>query len=237
MGFFAGFINYFGWIFDLASIISIPANVVVQMYAIFHPDLVIEPWHIYIAYVLITWSCCFIVIFGNRLLPAINHFGLFMIIAGGIITIIVCAVMATHADRSFVWSSFEENNVTGWPSGIAFLTGVLNGAFTIGTPDAVTKMSEELPNPRRDMPKAVLIQVGLGTLTAFVYAIAILYSITDLGAVVNSNGSFPMAVIYSQATGSAAGTFGLLLILFLSIIVCAIDTYLTVLFQPLFFSF
>ena len=149
--------------FDLASIISIPANVVVQMYAIFHPDLVIQPWHVYLAYVLITWSCCFFVISGNRLLPVVNHFGLFMIIVGGIITVIVCAAMPTvHADSSFVWSSFDENNITGWPSGIAFLTGVLNGAFTIGTPDAVTKMSEELPDPKRDMPKAVLVQLGLG---------------------------------------------------------------------------
>ena len=166
LGFFAGYLNYFGWMFDLASIISIPANVVVQMYAVFHPDLVIQPWHVYLAYVLITWSCCFFVIFGNRLLPVVNHFGLFMIIVGGIITVIVCAAMpAVRADSSFVWSSFNENNITGWPSGVAFLTGVLNGAFTIGTPDAVTKMAEELPDPKRDMPKAVLVQVGLGIIS------------------------------------------------------------------------
>ena len=45
-----------------------------------------------------------------------------------------------HAPSDFVWSEFDENNVTGWSGGIAFLAGVLNGAFTIGTPDAVTHM-------------------------------------------------------------------------------------------------
>ena len=65
-GFYTGLLNFFGWIFDLASIVAIPANVLVQMYAIFHPDLVIEAWHVYIAFVIVTWSCCGLVIFGNK---------------------------------------------------------------------------------------------------------------------------------------------------------------------------
>lgn len=164
VGFFAGYLNFAGWIFDLASIVSIPANVVVQMYAIFHPDLAIEAWHVFVAFIIITWSCCAFVIFGNRFLPFLNKCGLFLIIVGGLVTIIVVAAMPkTHASTSFVWS--EWNNQAGWPNGVTFLTGVLNGAFTIGTPDAVTHMSEELPNPRRDMPKAIAAQLLLGTIS------------------------------------------------------------------------
>lgn len=40
---------------------------------------------------------------------------------------------------------------------------MLNGAYTIGTPDAVTHIAEELPNPRRDLPKAVAVQMIIGT--------------------------------------------------------------------------
>lgn len=166
VGFYAGWLNFFGWIFDLASIASIPANVVVQMYAIFHPDLVIAPWHIYIAFLITTWSCAAFVIFGNRLLPMLNNIGLFLIIPGGLITVIVVAAMpAQHASNSFVWTDWQ--NQTGWLDGVAFLTGVLNGAFTIGTPDAVTHMAEELPNPRRDMPRAIAAQLILGTLSTY----------------------------------------------------------------------
>ena len=78
-------------------------------------------------------------------------------------TIIVIAAMPkTHASNSFVWSDWENN--TGWPSGFAFLAGVLNGAFTIGTPDAVTHMAEEVPNPRKDLPKAIAAQIILGSI-------------------------------------------------------------------------
>lgn len=55
-----------------------------------------------------------------------------------------------------------------------------------------------------------------------------MYAISDLNAVVTSNGSFPLAEVYAQATGNAGGTFGLLLILFLSIMICVVGTYLTV---------
>lgn len=227
LGFFTGWLNFFGWIFDLASIASIPANIVVQMYAVFHPDYVFAEWHVYVAFLLITWACAAFVIFGNRLMPWTQNLGLFLVIAGGLVTIIVVAVMPkTHATNAFVWSDFV--NSTGWPNGVAFLTGVLNGAFTIGTPDAITHMSEELPEPKRDMPKAIAAQIILGTITSFCYAVAILYAISDLDAVLSSSGSFPLAEVYAQATGSPAGTFGLLLIIFLSIMTCTVGTFLTV---------
>ena len=154
LGFFTGSLNFFGWIFDLASIVSIAANVAVQMYATFHPEYVLKQWHIYVTFVAITWLCTAFVIFCNRLLPYLQYAGLFLLIAGGLVTIIVVAAMPKqHASNAFVWERFQ--NMTGWSNGIAFLAGVLNGAFTIGTPDAITHMAEELPDPARDLPKAV----------------------------------------------------------------------------------
>lgn len=227
IGFFTGYLNFFGWIFDLASIASIPANICVEFYAVFHPEFVVQPWHTYVAFLCITWACCAFCILGNKLMPMMQNVGLFLIIVGGVVTIIVVAAMPTqHATTAFVWRQWD--NQTGWSGGVAFLTGVLNGAFTIGTPDAVTHMAEELPNPRKDLPKAVAAQIILGTLTAFLYAITILYAITDLDAVLGASGSFPLAAVYAQATGSKGGTFGLLFIVFLSIMICVVGTFLTV---------
>lgn len=86
----------------------------------------------------------------------------------------------------------------------------------------------ELPNPKVDLPRAVFAQVGLGFLTAFLYGITLMYGINDLDAVTGSQGSFPLTEVYAQATGSAGGTFGLLFILFLSIMICSIGTVLMV---------
>ena len=205
------------------------SELVVQMYALYHPDLVIQPWHIFVALVLITWLCVAATIFGNHALPALQSFGLFMIVVGGFVTIVVLAAMpAQRSSTASVWSGFDANNLTGWPSGVAFLTGVLNGAFTIGTPDAVSHMAEDMPNPRKDLPRAIAAQIGLGFITAFAFIIVLLYGINDLNAVVKSNGSFPLAEAYRQATGSTAATFGLLFIVFLSLTPCLIGTFLSV---------
>ena len=140
------------------------SELLVQMYALYHPDYTIQPWNTFIALVCITWLCIAATIFFNKYLPYLQHFGLFMVVVGGIVTIIVIASMPkSRASNSFVWSDFE--NQTGWSGGVAFLTGVLNGAFTIGTPDSVTHMAEELPNPKRDLPRAIAAQVGLGALS------------------------------------------------------------------------
>ena len=89
------------------------------MYAVFHSDLAIQARHIYIAFILITWFCCAVVIFGNRFLPLLNDIGLFLIIVGGLVTIIVVAAMPkVHASNSAVWGDFSQNNAAGWSDGV-----------------------------------------------------------------------------------------------------------------------
>jgi amino acid transporter len=228
LGFFAGSINFFGWLFDFASITQIASNVAVQLYAIFHDDLIIEPWHVYIGYILITFIVTFTCVFANRTIPMLQNAGMVLVVVGGFVTIVVLAAMPDrHAPHSFVWGNFSENNLTGWSDGVAFLTGVLNGAFTIGTVDAITHLAEELPNPRVDLPKGVAAQIILGFLSAFLFGIAMFYSISDLDAVLNSNGSFPLAAIYRQATGTKGGAFCLLMIVLISLIICLVGTLLT----------
>jgi choline transport protein len=117
IGFFCGALNFFGWIFDMASVISIPANVTVQMYANYHPDFVVEQWHSYLAFVMITWLCTAFVIFCNKLISPLQYVGMTLIIVGGLVTIIVVAAMPTqHATNAFVWRDFQ--NTTGWSNGL-----------------------------------------------------------------------------------------------------------------------
>ncbi|CAN8101349.1 unnamed protein product [Discula destructiva] len=235
LGFFTGWINFYGWMFDLASLIQINANVSVNLYVVYHQSTyVYNAWQVYIAYVIVTWTCLLLVVFANRLVPHTQTLGMFFVIVGGLVTIIVVAAMPPrHASSEFVWNSFDENNVTGWPGGVAFLCGVLNGAFTIGTPDAITHMAEELPRPRRDLPKAIGLQIGLGFLYAFVFAITIMYAVTDLSVLTAGINTFPLANIYAQATTRANGEqnlgaqFGLLFIVWCSSFLCCIGTTVT----------
>ena len=230
-GFFAGYWNCFAWIVGLATICNIASNIAVQMWAIYHPDFVPQRWHVLVGYLIVTWCCCCIVLFANRALPAINNAGGFFVIAGVLITIVVCAVMpgkgggGGYASNEFVWRDWSAD--LGYSSkGFIFLMGTANGAYAVGTPDAVTHVAEEIPRPEINVPKAIGIQMAIAFLTSLFYLIAIFYSITDLSALSSGSAAFPLAVIYHQATGSAAGTIGLLLVILLPVVCCTMSAYI-----------
>ncbi|KAJ6602086.1 hypothetical protein DFH09DRAFT_1481333 [Mycena vulgaris] len=65
-------------------------------------------------------------------------------------------------------------------------------------------------------------------LVGFVYAVALIFAITDLDAVLTSSGSFPLAAVYAQATGNKGGAFALLFIVFVSVMICSIGSDITV---------
>ena len=144
-GWFAGWWNFLAWIFAAASIAEIVGAQAVSMYAATHPLFVTQRWHVFVAYNIVNWLVCFCVLFANRILPLLEKGGAFLIIAGFLITIIVCASMPpVHATNAFVWS--EWTNSTGYSSnGLVFLLGMLNGAYAVGTPDVVTHLAEEIP--------------------------------------------------------------------------------------------
>lgn len=85
----------------------------------------------------------------NRFLPYIGNLGMFFILAGVFITIIVCAVMphvngTPYAPSHEVWAEFT--NGTGYTqTGFVFVAGMLNGAYSVGTPDCSSHLAEEIP--------------------------------------------------------------------------------------------
>ena len=148
-GWFAGWWNCLAWLFGLASTAQIIAAQTVSMYAVRNPGFVTQRWHVFVSYLLVTWITGFVVLYLNRALPKLETMGGFTIVSGVLITIIVCAVMpksngTPYATAYSVWADWE--NTTGYSSsGFVFLLGMLNGSFSVGTPDIVTHLAEEVP--------------------------------------------------------------------------------------------
>lgn len=126
-----------------------------------------------------------------------------------------------HATSAFVWTEWQAD--IGYPNGFVFVAGMLNGAYAVGTPDAVAHLAEEIPFPQKNVPIAIALQMGIGFVTGFCYLVAILYAINDFDALVGS--PFPLAEIYYQATGSTSGAIGLLCLVLLCVSLTMIGTY------------
>ncbi|CAL5866959.1 uncharacterized protein PFLUO_LOCUS1171 [Penicillium psychrofluorescens] len=230
-GFFAGWWNFLAWVLGAASMSLIMAQQTVSMYALMHPGFVPQTWNVFVSFIICTWVCCCIVLFMNRFLPYIGNLGMFFILAGVFITIIVCVVMpyvnnVGYASDYEIWQKWT--NKTGYSQpGFVFVLGMLNGAYSVGTPDCSSHLAEEIPKPSRNIPKAVLAQMGVGFVTGICYMIAIFYSIQNLPKVRNSPLNFPLAEIYRQATGSRGGALGLLIVAFLPTLITCTGCYIT----------
>ena len=232
LSFYAGWWNTIAWIFGAANCSLFGAETVIAMYSLYHPDYTPQRWQIFIAFLVITWSGVGFVCFGQRILAKTALAMGSMLLGTFIVTTLVCAIMpsqtgAGYASHAFVWTDFQ--NLTGWESkGLVFLMGILNGAYTIGTPDGVCHLCEEIPNPRKNIPYGILSQMTTGAFTAFFFYLAVLYCVTDLEAVFETKiTALPLAAMYQQATRSNAGTFGLLFLFLIDQLFNLPGTYVT----------
>lgn len=58
-------------------------------YALKNPGFIAQAWHVFVTYILVTWIACAIVCLFNRAMPYLTNIGIFFMVAGFIITIIV----------------------------------------------------------------------------------------------------------------------------------------------------
>lgn len=65
-------------------------------------------------------------------------------------------------------------------------------------------MIEEIPRPGHNAPKVMVAAVALGSSTAFVFIIVLLFCLRDLPTVITA-ATGPLLQIYYQATSSKAG--------------------------------
>ncbi|KAJ9136828.1 Amino acid permease [Pleurostoma richardsiae] len=222
VGFLAGWWNYFAWILGGGSMAAIFGNTIVQMYAVNHDGFSAQPWHVFVVMIISIWIACASVCLANSAMPHLNKLGVFFVLAGFLITLVVVTAMPghggrpAHASSDFVWKEWAAD--IGYPDGFVFVAGMLNGAYSVGAVDAVTHLAEEIPYPQRNVPVAILFQVAIGFITGLSYLIAIMFAINGTDGLLGLYDSpYPIATIYQQATGSAAGAAGLLALIMICI--------------------
>lgn len=114
--------------------------------ALYIPNLEIQTWQTFVVYQGLNIITAGVVLFGNRIIPALNKFSLFYLQIGWfvvLVTVVACA--PTHQNPEFVFKTWINN--TGWENNvICFITGLVNPLYSLGGLDGVTHITEEMPN-------------------------------------------------------------------------------------------
>ena len=186
------------------------SQLIVGIIALYHPSYTPEPWHQFLIYLAYNVIASLVNAFGNRILPYINQFAISWSIAGwAIITITVLACASPdYNSADFVFREFL--NTTGWPDGVAWLLGLLQGGLGLTGFDATAHMVEEIPNAAIVAPKIMIYAVLIGMFTGFIFLMSLLFVAGDVTKVIGSSAG-PIGYILYNATGSKAGTVCLLI--------------------------
>jgi len=131
-----------------------------------------------------------------------------------VITVAVLAKAQPKQSGQFVFTDFE--NFSGWTNNvIAFITGFINANYSFSCLDAATHISEEIPHPEVNIPKALLTIPVIGILSTLFYNISMvrlqkddvdeIFSIIDYDTVVGTATGNPPLELYYQALQNTGG--------------------------------
>jgi amino acid transporter len=77
----------------------------------------------------------------------------------------------------------------------------------------VASLNEEVQNPEREVPRAIVLSVVAAGFTGVIYLIPILFVLPDVQLLLDVANSQPIGLLFKTVTGSAAGGFGLLFLI------------------------
>ncbi|KAJ5145925.1 uncharacterized protein N7515_000489 [Penicillium bovifimosum] len=160
---------------------------------------------IYGTYVATVFAHGFIAIFFGRIMPKIQSACIFLNIALVLATVIALPIGKTKKNPPINPGSYvfgEVQNLTGWPTGWAFIMAWLSPIWTIGAFDSCVHMSEEATHAARAVPLGIISSTGLCGILGFVSLAVIASSMdTNIEGILNSKFGQPMAQIYYDALG------------------------------------
>ncbi|GLI73901.1 hypothetical protein PoHVEF18_002133 [Penicillium ochrochloron] len=213
MSFIDGWLTLVGnWTVTL-SIIFGGGQLILSAIQLWKEDFVANAWQTVLMFWAVMLVCTLVNIFGSRYLDLINKICIFWTAASVIIILIVLLTMADHLNSGkFVFAEYDSSQ-SGWPAGWAFFVGLLQAAYTLTGYGMVASMCEEVQNPHREVPKAIVLSVVAAGITGLLYLIPVLFAMPSVELLRQVASGQPIGTLFKEVTGSAGGGFGLLFLI------------------------
>jgi choline transport protein len=197
-------ISILGWWMGAASVANFVSSMILEIVVVWYPSFTPQHWQQYLIYVALIWLAVAFNVLTSGLIPLYNRM-IFLLsvltLSATTITLFVTA-RKNHASANFIF--VDTTTQSGWDDGFAFMLAVSNAVYSFLGSDCGAHLCEEIPNPAKNVPKVIMYPLLMGLLTAFPFAVSLMYAITDLKAVLNSVTGLPLVEIYYQGTGSYA---------------------------------
>ncbi|EME47359.1 hypothetical protein DOTSEDRAFT_145936 [Dothistroma septosporum NZE10] len=208
-----GWLNLVGnWTVTLSINFS-GAQLILSAITLWREDWSANTWQTVLCFWAVMLVCFLINAFGARYLDIINKICIYWTAASVVIIMVTLLAMSdNYRSGEFVFAHYDASS-SGWPSGWAFFVGLLQAAYVLTGYGLVAAMCEEVQNPAREVPKAMVLSVAAAGVTGVVYLIPILFVLPDIQMLLDVASGQPIGLLFKTVTGSAAGGFGLLFLI------------------------
>ena len=198
------FLSYITAILSWASVVCTGAsatagmvNTVFAIIAIAYPDFVYKQWMGFLLYQAFALTAALPSLF-ERIIPSVS--AAFVNISLVTITATFICLLAPNSEKAsaaLVFGVEGYYNVSGWPDGLAFFIGISGINWGFSCLDAATHLAEEIPEPRKNIPKALLWTVILACSQGLLINTTIFFVATDL-----DNTTSILGILYTIYNGN-----------------------------------
>ncbi|KAF4450058.1 hypothetical protein F53441_6763 [Fusarium austroafricanum] len=207
-------INMTGWITLSASQIAFMTSFMLKMKILFTPDWTgaDKGWVLFLVYVGTTVAMTLFNVVACRkdiVLPWFNNFvgisfsGLFIVIILALLISVGTKDNLHFQPASFVFGRWI--NQTGWPDGVTWFMGLVQAAYGLTAFDAAIHLVEEIPSPRKNIPRVIWLSVVIGAITGFIFMVVCLFCIVDMDIVLNPSTGLSFMDLVKETVGLQGG--------------------------------
>ncbi|KAL4934654.1 putative GABA permease [Aspergillus undulatus] len=214
MSFIDGWLTLVGnWTVTLSITFS-GGQLILSAISLWNEDFVANEWQTILTFWAVVLVCALVNVFCAKWLDLVNKVCIFWTGTSVLVILVTLLSMARETRRSgeFVFAHYDASQ-SGWPEGWAFFVGLLQAAYTLTGYGMVAAMCEEVQNPHREVPKAIVLSVVAAGITGLAYLIPILFVLPDVQTLIDVASGQPIGLIFKTVTGSAGGGFGLLFLI------------------------
>ena len=199
-----GWVTLISWIASTTAGAFFSSSLILALAALNNPAYSPAGWHGTLVFWAVLLCAALLNTLGARLLPALEIAVLILHILGFLAILIPLLALSPRVPSDQVFTGISSSS--GWPPALAFFIGMNGNATAFLGTDGPVHMAEEVRDPRRNVPRSMLLSLVINGCLAFALLIAVLYCTVDLqDALENAPNGYPFVLIFANGVGSRAG--------------------------------
>ncbi|KAF2027270.1 putative choline and nitrogen mustard permease [Setomelanomma holmii] len=216
------------YFFLSAAACLLTSQLIWALVVVIKTTFVIQPWHYYLVYI----GTALVALALNVPLFKLYPYMLKSMVLGinlGAVFVLIVLLVRTHPKQSASFVFADLVNMTGWKSnGVVFFLGLLPGATAVNAFEGAAHLADEIPNPKRNIPRVMLGSAVLSTLVGFPMILVYMFCIVDPDKLLAPIGGQPIAQLLLDGLDSEVLTIIAILVYILVLLagsICLITTF------------